>query len=63
MWGWQIREGAEVIRGPYAASAWAPIDPRDLAEVGACALLGEGLETLAGCSARGSKPWPAGGWL
>lgn len=48
MWGWQIREGAEVIRGPYAASAWAPIDPRDLAEVGARALLGEGLEDLAG---------------
>ena len=48
MWAWQIRAGADLIRGPYAASAWAPIDPRDLADVGARALLGGGLDDLAG---------------
>jgi uncharacterized protein YbjT (DUF2867 family) len=38
IWASQIRAG-DVIRGPYAAAAEAPIDLRDLAEVGARALL------------------------
>ena len=38
IWAAQIRAG-DVVRGPYAASAWAPIDLRDLAEVAARALL------------------------
>jgi uncharacterized protein YbjT (DUF2867 family) len=37
-WGAQIRAG-DVVRGPYAAFAEAPIHERDLAEVGARALL------------------------
>jgi uncharacterized protein YbjT (DUF2867 family) len=37
-WGAQIRAG-DVVRGPYAAFAESEIDPRDLAEVAARALL------------------------
>ncbi len=38
IWAAQIRAG-DVVAGPYAASAWAPIHERDLAGVGARALL------------------------
>jgi len=38
LWAAQIRAGG-VVRGPYAASAWAPIHERDLAGIGARALL------------------------
>ena len=38
MWGAQIRAG-DVVRGPYPESAWAPLHERDLAAVGAHALL------------------------
>jgi uncharacterized protein YbjT (DUF2867 family) len=38
MWADQIRAG-DIVRGPYAASAWAPLHERDLAAVGARALL------------------------
>ncbi len=38
LWGSQIRAG-DVIRGPYATFAEAPIHEQDLAEVGTCALL------------------------
>lgn len=38
MWADQIRAG-DIVRGPYASSAWAPLHERDLAEVGAHALL------------------------
>jgi uncharacterized protein YbjT (DUF2867 family) len=41
-WGAQIRAG-DVVRGPYAAFAEAPIHERDLAEVGARALLTDAL--------------------
>jgi uncharacterized protein YbjT (DUF2867 family) len=41
-WGTQIRAG-DVVRGPYATFAEAPIHERDLAGVGARALLTEGL--------------------
>jgi uncharacterized protein YbjT (DUF2867 family) len=38
LWAAQIRAG-DLVRGAYAASAWAPIHERDLAGVGAHALL------------------------
>jgi len=38
-WGAQIRAGGEVVRGPYATFAEAPIHEGDLAGVGARALL------------------------
>jgi uncharacterized protein YbjT (DUF2867 family) len=38
LWAAQIRAG-DLVHGPYAASAWAPIHERDLAGVGAHALL------------------------
>lgn len=38
MWAGQIRAG-DVVRGPYAEAAWAPIHERDIAAVGAHALL------------------------
>jgi uncharacterized protein YbjT (DUF2867 family) len=41
-WGAQIRAG-DVVRGPYAAFAESEIDPRDLAEVAARALLTDDL--------------------
>jgi uncharacterized protein YbjT (DUF2867 family) len=41
-WGAQIRAG-DVVRGPYASFAEAPIHERDLAEVGARALLTDAL--------------------
>jgi uncharacterized protein YbjT (DUF2867 family) len=41
-WGAQIRAG-DVVRGPYPESAWAPLHERDLAEVGARALLTDDL--------------------
>lgn len=41
-WAAQIRAG-DLVRGPYAASAWAPIHERDLAGVGAHALLTDDL--------------------
>ncbi|MEV5710907.1 NAD(P)H-binding protein [Actinoallomurus sp. NPDC052274] len=41
-WAPQVRAG-DVVRGPYAAFAEPLIDERDVAEVGACALLGAGL--------------------
>jgi uncharacterized protein YbjT (DUF2867 family) len=41
-WGAQIRAG-DVVRGPYATFAEAPIHERDLAEVGAHALLSDEL--------------------
>jgi len=41
-WGAQIRAG-DVVRGPYATFAEAPIHERDLAEVGARALLTDAL--------------------
>jgi uncharacterized protein YbjT (DUF2867 family) len=41
-WGAQIRAG-DVVRGPYATFAEAPIHERDLAEVGAHALLSDDL--------------------
>lgn len=37
-WGAQIRAG-DVVRYPYAAFEESPLDERDLAEIGACALL------------------------
>jgi uncharacterized protein YbjT (DUF2867 family) len=40
LWGTQIRAG-DVVRGPYADAASAPIDERDVAGVAARALLGE----------------------
>jgi uncharacterized protein YbjT (DUF2867 family) len=42
LWSDQIRAG-DVVRGPYAQAAQAPIDPRDLAGVGAHALLTDDL--------------------
>ncbi|WP_211261197.1 NAD(P)H-binding protein [Pseudonocardia acaciae] len=41
-WAAQIRAG-DVVFGPYAAATAAPIDERDIAAVGARALLGDGL--------------------
>lgn len=41
-WGGQIHAG-DVVRGPYAASTEAPIDPRDIAAVAARALLDDEL--------------------
>lgn len=41
-WGEQIRAG-NIVRGPYATFAEAPIHERDVAEVGAHALLGDDL--------------------
>lgn len=42
MWGAQIRAG-DVVRAPYAASASAPIDERDVADVAVEALLTDAL--------------------
>ncbi|MCC3332073.1 NAD(P)H-binding protein [Nocardia abscessus] len=42
LWAAQIRAG-NVVRGPYAESAWAPIHERDIAAVGAHALLTDDL--------------------
>jgi uncharacterized protein YbjT (DUF2867 family) len=42
VWAAQIRAG-DLVFGPYAASTAAPIDPRDVAEVAARALLGDQL--------------------
>lgn len=42
MWAGQIRAG-DVVRGPYPQSAWAPLHERDLAAVGARALLTDDL--------------------
>ncbi|WP_280315200.1 NAD(P)H-binding protein [Nocardia abscessus] len=42
LWAAQIRAG-NVVRGPYAKSAWAPIHERDIAAVGAHALLTDDL--------------------
>lgn len=41
-WADQIRAG-DVVRGPYSESAWAPLHERDLAAVGARALLTDDL--------------------
>ncbi len=41
-WGAQIRAG-DLVRGPYASFAEAPIHERDLAGVAACALRTDGL--------------------
>ncbi|MFG1688541.1 NAD(P)H-binding protein [Nonomuraea sp. NPDC049269] len=41
-WGGQIRAG-DVVRGPYANFSEAPVDERDLAEVGVRALLSDDL--------------------
>jgi uncharacterized protein YbjT (DUF2867 family) len=38
LWGGQIR-ASDIVRGAHAASAWAPIDERDIAEVAVGALL------------------------
>ncbi|HEY1570653.1 MAG TPA: NAD(P)H-binding protein [Pseudonocardiaceae bacterium] len=42
MWARQIRAG-DLVRGPYATAADSPIDPRDVAEVAARALVGDEL--------------------
>lgn len=42
MWAGQIRAG-DVVRGPYPEAAWAPLHERDLAAVGAHALLSDEL--------------------
>ncbi|MGP4021955.1 hypothetical protein [Actinomadura sp. 3N407] len=42
LWSAQIRAG-DVVRGPYPRAAQAPIDPQDLAEVAARALLTDDL--------------------
>lgn len=41
-WAGQIRAG-DVVRGPYPDATWAPVHERDLAAVGARALLGDEL--------------------
>jgi uncharacterized protein YbjT (DUF2867 family) len=46
-WGQQIREG-DVVRWPYAAAAWAPIDERDMAAVAVRALTEKGREHAGG---------------
>lgn len=43
MWAAQIRAG-DAVRGPYADATEAPLDPRDLAAVGARALLSDDIE-------------------
>lgn len=42
MWAGQIRAG-DVVRGPYAEASWAPLHERDIAAVGAHALLTDDL--------------------
>lgn len=42
MWARQIQAG-DIVRGPYAAAEESPIDPRDVAEVAARALVGDEL--------------------
>ncbi|BCJ33377.1 nucleotide-diphosphate-sugar epimerase [Actinocatenispora thailandica] len=46
MWAGQIRAG-DVVRGPYADTSWAPLHERDIAAVGAHALLAD--ELSPGC--------------
>lgn len=57
-WGAQIRTG-DVVRGPYATFAEAPIHERDLAGAGARALLTDELEQVLGRPARTYAQWAA----